>query len=489
MTTEFPSYGSRLQELARARPNDLALLFAAEDGSEREISWQELDERSTQVARALAERGLGLGDRLAIGLRNSPEHLFAAFGGWKLGSVVVPLRWDLPEWELARVQQVLQPTVNLHLEDASLFERSLSCSTDPLPDVIPPKARGICSSGSTGTPKIIVVERPGVVNPATISNTSAMIESYQPMSHPQLVLVPGPLYHTVGFSATNHLLAGDSVVLLERFNAERVVGLIEKRSVNGMTGATVILQRVARLDGIEKRDLSSLLWVQQGAAYLPHWLARKWIDLVGPERFFMSYGMSEGLGLCVIRGDEWLAHPGSVGRPWGATTLRIVGPDGDALPSDEVGAIYMSSPGGSDFSYLGDAPPPERTEDGYATVGDLGWLDDDGFLYIADRQSDMIVTGGANVFPAEVEAALSEHPQIGDVVVIGLRDPEWGRRVHALIVPAIGALLHEDDVIGFAKARLATYKVPKTVEFVSSIPRSEATKVNRNALIVAREGA
>src|SRR6185312_15372449 len=219
LTAEFPSYAKRLRQLAALNPDGLALIFSAEDGSEREISWRELDERSTQVARALEADGLGRGDRLAIGLRNSPEHLFAAFGGWKLGSVVVPLRWDLPEWELARVQQVLQPTVNLHRGDMSLFDRSLSCSTEPLPDVTPPKARGICSSGSTGSPKIIVVERPGVVNPATISNTSAMIESYGPMPHPQLVLVPGPLYHTVGFSATNHLLAGDSVVLLERFDA------------------------------------------------------------------------------------------------------------------------------------------------------------------------------------------------------------------------------------------------------------------------------
>jgi bile acid-coenzyme A ligase len=204
----------------------------------------------------------------------------------------------------------------------------------------------------------------------------------------------------------------------------------------------------------------------------------------------MSYGMSEGLGLCVIRGDEWLAHPGSVGRPWGSTSLRIVGPDGESLPPDEVGEIYMNSPGGSDFSYLGDAPPPPRTEDGFGTVGDLGWVDPDGFLYIADRHSDMIITGGANVYPAEVEAALSEHPLVGDVVVIGLRDPEWGRRVHALVVPARHdfSLLTTEDIVAFAKSRLAPYKVPKSVEFVQSIPRSEATKVNRGALTIEREG-
>jgi bile acid-coenzyme A ligase len=486
----LPSYGRRLRQLAESKPDDLALLFAAEDGTEREFSWRELDERSTQVARALAEVGLGRGDRLAIGLRNSPEHLFAAFGGWKLGSVVVPVRWDLPEWELARVRHVLQPTVSLEVGDDELFKRSLTYSAEPLPDVTPPKARGICSSGSTGTPKIIIVERPGVVDPATISNTSAMLESYGAMPHPQLVLVPGPLYHTVGFSATNHLLAGDPVVLLERFDANRVVDLIERRRVNGMTGATVILQRIARLDDIESRDLSSLLWVQQGAAPLPHWLARRWIELVGPERFFMSYGMSEGLGLCVIRGDEWLQHPGSVGRPWRSTSVRIVGPAGERMPPGEVGEIYMCSPGGSDFSYLGDAAPPPRTEDGFGTVGDLGWVDEDGFLSIADRQADMIITGGANVYPAEVEAALSEHPFVGDVVVIGLRDPEWGRRVHALVVPAEEefSALTAADIVAFAKTRLAAYKVPKSVEFVQALPRSEATKVNRGALVAEREG-
>jgi bile acid-coenzyme A ligase len=200
--------------------------------------------------------------------------------------------------------------------------------------------------------------------------------------------------------------------------------------------------------------------------------------------------MSEGLGLCVIRGDEWLTHPGSVGQPWRSTSLRIVGPDGGRVAPGEVGEIYMSSPGGSDFSYLGDAPPPLRTEDGFGTVGDLGWMDVDGFLYIADRQSDLIITGGANVYPAEVEAALSEHPLVGDVVVIGLRDPEWGRRVHALVVPARpdASLLTAEDVVAFAKSRLAPYKVPKSVEFVESIPRSAATKVNRGALTVEREG-
>ncbi len=318
-----------------------------------------------------------------------------------------------------------------------------------------------------------------------------MLESYGPMPHPQLVLVPGPLYHTVGFSATNHLLAGDSVVLLEKFDAHRVVELIESRRVNGMTGATVILQRIARLDDIEARDLSSLLWVQQGAASLPHWLARRWIELVGAGALFHELRHERRSWTVCHPRRRVVGAPGSVGRPWRSTSLRIVGPAGERMAPGEVGEIHMRSPGGSAFSYLGDASAPPRTEDGFGTVGDLGWVDEDGFLYIADRQADLIITGGANVYPAEVEAALGEHPLVGDVVVIGLRDPEWGRRVHALVVPADdddSSMLTAEDVVAFAKHRLAAYKVPKSVEFVPSIPRSEATKVNRGALVIEREG-
>jgi bile acid-coenzyme A ligase len=133
--------------------------------------------------------------------------------------------------------------------------------------------------------------------------------------------------------------------------------------------------------------------------------------------------------------------------------------------------------------------PMARTDDEFYSVGDLGWMDEDGYLYMADRRVDMIVTGAANVFPAEVESALSEHPQIADVVVIGLRDPEWGRRVHAIVAPVDLANPPDvDDVINFAKARLASYKAPKTVEFVDSLPRSEAMKLSRGALILERDG-
>jgi bile acid-coenzyme A ligase len=279
-------------------------------------------------------------------------------------------------------------------------------------------------------------------------------------------------------------------VLLERFNAPRILDLIEKYKVTGFIGATPMLQRLAQVADIDQRDLSSLDWVQQGASPLPLWLGRRWCELVGPEHLFLSYGASEGHGLVSCRGDQWLAHPGTLGLPFGETEVKILDADGKELPPGEVGGIYMRTPTGPAASYVGDnVTPMTKTEDGFVTVGDLGWLDEEGYLYMADRRVDMIVTGAANVYPAEVEAALSEHPQIFDVVVIGLRDPQWGRRVHAIVQPAdVANPPDEADIIAFAKARVAPYKVPKTVEFVASLPRSDAMKLSRQALVLERDG-
>jgi bile acid-coenzyme A ligase len=203
----------------------------------------------------------------------------------------------------------------------------------------------------------------------------------------------------------------------------------------------------------------------------------------------MAYGMTEQLGLTSLRGDEWLSHPGSVGRGFRETEIRIQDEHGNVLPPGEVGEIYLRSPRTGTYAYLGGSALLPTTADGFGSAGDLGHLDEDGYLYIADRRVDMIITGGANVFPAEVESALSEHPDIADVVVIGLRDPEWGRRVHAVIAPRDhDAPPPAEDGLAFAKRHLAPYKVPKTVEVVAEIPRSAATKVNRSALVAERGG-
>ncbi len=480
-------YGTQIHEVATKDPDGIGVIFVAEDGSERRVTWRELDDRSTQLARVLAERGIQVGEYLAICLRNSPEHLMACFAGWKVGAVVVPMRWDLPDWERSRLLTTLGPRLTVDAEHLDLFDQSLSGSTEPLPEVTPPHGWGVCSSGSTGAPKVIVMTNPGTYVEG--NGVSTVVEAYGPLPEPQRVLVPAPLYHTNGFTALRNLMAGVQIVLLERFNAPRILDLIERHRVTGFIAATPMLQRLAQVPGLDERDLSSLDWVQQGASPLPVWLGRRWCELVGPEHFFLSYGASEGHGLATCRGDEWLEHPGTLGRGFNDTEIEILDADGNQLPSGEVGSIYMRTPTGPAASYVGDnvAPMP-RTEDGFVTVGDMGWLDVDGYLYMADRRVDMIVTGAVNVFPAEVEAAISEHPAIADVVVVGLRDPEWGRRVHAIVQPVDPADPPDpDEIIGFAKDRLASYKAPKTVELVDALPRSEAMKLSRAALAAERE--
>jgi bile acid-coenzyme A ligase len=302
------------------------------------------------------------------------------------------------------------------------------------------------------------------------------------------VLVPAPLYHNNGFMHTANLLAGDRLLLLERFNAARLLDAIEHHGVTGFVATTIMLQRIAREPDAAERDLSSIEWVMHGAAPLPEWLARSWIGLVGPTHFFVCYGSSEGAGATFARGDEYLDHPGTVGKGAIGTELCILGDDGDELPTGEIGAIYMRQRSGLMSEYVGDVAPIPVTADGFATVGDLGCVDADGYLYLADRRVDLIVTGGANVFPAEVESALSEHPGVSDVVVIGLPDEEWGRRVHAVVLPAdLAHPVSPDELEAWCRARLSPYKVPKSIELVDAIPRSEAGKLNRAVLVAERE--
>jgi bile acid-coenzyme A ligase len=297
------------------------------------------------------------------------------------------------------------------------------------------------------------------------------------------------MYHTNGFATLYNLIAGARLIALEKFDAARAVDVIERYRVTNFTATPTMLQRIADLPGIEERDLSSLEFFIQGAAMMPPQLTHRWAKLVGAERIIMVYGMTEGLGFTALRGDEWMSHQGSVGRGIRGTEVRILSDDGTSLPAREIGEIFLRMPQAAGYRYLGTAPRMRTTEDGFGTAGDMGYLDEEGYLFLADRRVDMIVTGGANVFPAEVEAALIDHPGIADVVVVGLRDPEWGRRVHAIIEPADHAAPPSaDEVRGYAKARLASYKVPKTVEVVDAIPRSAATKVNRGALVAARGG-
>lgn len=493
MTDAVVSYGRRLSDLAAMQPEATAFVFVTTAGEERRISRQELDQRSNRIARALAAGGVGQGDMVTIELPNSVEHIAIAFGAWKLGAGVLPLRWDLPAWERARVLGVAGSAVVVgsRSEDeqwpvvAAEALEDPTVSAEPVPDRIPDPARAIASSGSTGTPKVICASGSGTFALENIENSAVTALGQRPG---QIQLVPAPLYHTNGSLITyTALLHGQSLIVMERFIAELALELIERHGVNTLTATTIMLQRMARSPDVTRRDLRSVESLLHGGAPLPEWLARFWIERLGPNRFFAAFGSSENAGACFVRGDEWLQRPGTVGRPVN-TELRIRDENGRELPSGEVGMIHVRRPGQTSpvFTYLGDVPA-STGPDRFTVLGDLGWVDDDGYLYLADRRVDMIISGGANVYPAEVEGALTEHAGVADAVVIGLPDEEWGERVHAVVQPTDPA--HPptaDELRAYCRERLASHKVPKTVELVVGLPRTEAGKIRRGDLVRER---
>ena len=400
-------YGTQIRVLAETYPDTVAVTVVDEAGGPTRLDWRTLDRRSNQVGRAFAGEGVGVGDRVGLELPNSVEMVEAVLACWKIGASPVPVRWDLPDWERARVAGVLDAALLVGRDRVELFERSRSLSDEALPEVVAPAVNGICSSGSTGTPKIIMDHSPAVMTP---SRTAPFPANWGVDVGRQIILVPTALYHTNGFAQFVYLLAGDSLVIMTKFDAALALDLIERERITAFTATPTMLARMARVPGVEQRDLSSVVWVQQGAAVFPPALARFWIDLLGGERLYMCYGMTERLGPH--------RHPGRrVARPprqhrTGLSRHRAAHPRrAPARRADRRGGRDLPALG-LDRSLRLSREPPTRlpmTEDGFATAGDLGRLDEEGYCYIADRRVDMIVTGGANVFPAEVEAALSEH--------------------------------------------------------------------------------
>ena len=316
------------------------------------------------------------------------------------------------------------------------------------------------------------------------------LANWTPVAKPQIIMVPAPMYHTNGFATFLMLLGGDHLVILEKFDAALFVDTIERYRITNFTATPTMLARVAALPDIRQRDLSSVVFILQGAAVMPPSLLRTWFELLSPgtDRHGLRHDRESGAHRVARRR---VAEPSGQRRP-GLPGHRDPHPGcrQEAAGPGEDGDVYLRAAMSAGYRYLGGAPPLPSTEDGFRTAGDIGHLDEDGFLYIVDRRADMIVSGGANVFPAEVESALSGHPDIADVVVIGLSDERWGRRVHAVVQasPDANVPLTEQQVIDYAKSRLAPYKAPKTVEFVDAIPRTAATKVNRSGMIAARGG-
>lgn len=476
--------------LAAEHPDKPAIVFAPQQGDEQIVTWREYDRRTNQVARLLAEYGVKPGTMIVVGVWNSPEHYYLTTAAWKLGAFALPLRAILPKRERDQIMDLAQPPVVFADWDEVAFpvlrpaelSRAWELSAEPLPDDPPHPGKAIASGGSTGRSKIVT---DATWHPVIYPERSRRLGA----RYGQVHLMAAPLYHnSPQLSGYGGLADDHTIVLMERFDAAKAVDLIERYHVNYAYLPPIIMRRIAMLPDIHERNLSSIEAIQSSAAPCPPWLKRFWIDLIGPEKVYEVYGSTEGFGASMIDGVEWLEHPGSVGLPV-SCELRILDEQGQELPAGEVGEIFMrpTHERGATFRYIG-APAAKSTPDGFVSVGDLGWCDEDGYLYIADRRVDLVITGGANVYPAEVEAALSDHPGLADVAVIGVPDEEWGRRVHAIVQPTDPQSSPDiNELDRQCRERLASYKAPKTYEFIAELPRNEAGKIRRSELAAERE--
>ena len=503
---EFPS------TFARLTPDKPAVIeLDAAGRAVRTLSYAELEDRSLRCAHLLRAAGLGHGDHVAVLMENRAEVFEVCWAAVRSGLYVTVVNTRLSADEASYVvhdsgSQVLFTSVALgELATATvpgtpLVRRRLvvggelaghddyvaalaAAPAGPLP-VETEGDTMLYSSGTTGRPK--GVKRPLTGGPlGSVFRVRASIEGMG-YDDSTVYLSPAPIYHAapLGYTMAVHRVGG-TVVMMARFDAEQTLRLIAEYRVSHAQFVPTMFVRLLRLPEPVRAayDLSSLRSVVHAAAPCPVELKQSMIDWWGPI-IWEYYAGTEGNGMTLIDAEDWLAHPGSVGRAR-IGDVHVVGEDGRELPRGETGTVYFS--GGARFEYHGD---PAKTAssyhpEGWSTLGDVGHLDADGYLYLTDRLSHMIISGGVNVYPQETENVLAMHPEVADVAVIGVPDPEMGEQVKAVV-----QLVHPDragaalaaELIEYCRARLAHYKCPRSVDFTAALPRHENGKLYKRLL-------
>jgi bile acid-coenzyme A ligase len=463
--------------LAEQDPSRLAV----SDTSER-ITRAELDRRSNSLARSYAARGVGVDDLVSVTLPNSVEFVVSCVAIWKLGATPQPLSHRLPIEERRAIVALARSALVVGAESEefpgipTIPTGFVSAEMDGmLPDAAASSWKAPTSSGSTGTPKIVLAAASSIIDP------EGTVAAFIPRKAVQLVA--GPLYHSAPFTyAMRGLMTGHTLILLPRFDAADVLRAIDHHQVTWMMLVPTMMKRIMDLPVDERANasLSSLESIVDLGAPCDPELKRAWIDWLGPERINEVYVGTESAGITMITGSEWLAHPGSVGRPIGGSMMRIVDDNGTELPPGEIGLIEMTRTGGPTYRYLGH---PARTKK-WDSLGDLGYTDADGYLWVIDRADDLIISGATNVYPIEIERVLERHPLVRSAVAFGVPEPDLGSRIHA-IVDVSDALLSVDELRAWMKDRLDPEKTPRTIELVNEPVRDDTGKVRRGVL--ARE--
>ncbi len=496
-------------DFARSNPDKPAFLMAS---SGRGLGYAELAHRSNQGAHLLRSLGLRPADHIAVLMENHLAHFEVYWAAMRCGLYFTPISTHLTPDEAAYVLNDCGATVLvtsaamaavatalparcpglrvvLNVDAPSAGQRAWADAIAPMP--VTPIADEVgghnmmYSSGTTGKPK-------GIKVPFANQPIGAMVPVMQVFSRifgydeNTVYLSPAPLYHAapLGFTAAVQRLGG-TVVVMERFDPEQFLALVERHRVTHTQLVPTMFVRMLKLppEVRSRYDLSSLRCALHAAAPCPADVKAQMIDWWGP-RIFEQYSGSEGNGCTVITSAEWLAHRGSVGRAM-LGELKIVGDDGQLQPAGHPGTVYFA--GSRKFEYHND---PQKTrqafnEHGWSTLGDVGHLDDEGYLYLTDRKAYMIISGGVNIYPQEAENVLTMHPQVADVAVFGVPDAEFGEQVKAVVQPTdmaqAGPAL-EAELIAYCRERLASIKCPRSIDFQAVMPRQDNGKLYKRLL-------
>ena len=488
----------RIADTARAEPDRTALVGFDTDLAEQVMSWREFADRVADAADAL---GAALDRRTpSCAVVPAGNTLPAAIGiaaALTAEVPVFPLNPGTPPAERDALLGLLGRRFGHgYLMDAQLRPQRMDLPPGPEPPAGSAPAEGLgqfstaaegpgqfsavayllATGASTGIPKISA--RPGPLRYDPVRTPSVVIRQTGWRSG-QRQLIVGPLYHAAPFSAfLDALLDSNTVVLQPFFSPQWTVELVRRYAIEWLQLTPAHMREILRLPDPDPAGFASLRAMLHTAARCDADTKRGWIDLLGPERVYELYGATEGIGVTLVRGDEWLARPGTVGRGY-LTQIRILDDDGHPIPPGTTGTVFMRTPqriGRSDYV---NGRAIRTTLDGFATVGDHGRLDRDGYLYLEPRDHDTINVGGEKVDPDEVEAALRDHPAVIDAVAVAVPHQTLGSVVAAHIVLRPGASVRKAELAAHCGRRLAGYKIPKHFTFVDQVPRSAAGKIQR----------
>ncbi len=493
-----------------AAASDHPAVIAFETGAE--VTFGQMEFRSRQLARLFAARGLGPGDHIAVLLDNHPRYFEICWGAQRAGLLTTPINWHLGAEEAGYIVSDCGAVALLTTARLDTLVRGLGAYSEAVPNRLavdgpvdgyesyeealapfpgdprddePSGSLMLYSSGTTGRPKGIEPE-PRTEPFGTLTGFDALVRGVYGIGPDTVYLCPAPLYHAapLGWSMAAQR-AGGTVVLLDRFEPEAVLQAVERYHVTHAQFVPTHFIRMLKLDEKLRRsyDLSSLQKVVHAAAPCPVEVKRQMLDWLGPI-VYEYYSGSEGVGFCAVGPEEWLEHPGTVGRPLMGVP-HITDEEGRELEVGGVGQIWFQT--ASRFRYHNDA---EKTagvfnDRGWATLGDVGYVDAEGYMYLTDRVSHMIISGGVNIYPQEIEDLLVTHPAVADAGVIGVPDPEMGESVLAVVQPAQPGAGGDDlaaELDRFCRDHLAGFKCPRRFCFADELPRLPTGKLLKRKL-------